>query len=282
MDQQRTPEFELYLGDCVAGMRQRISSHSIDICVTSPPYNLGVPYLSYADNRDWEEYLEWTAGWASELKRAIKDDGSFFLNVGGSPKSPLLPHVLIDRLVNREKLFRLQNTIHWIKSIAVPTNGSERQIGHYKPINSPRFVNHCHEYIFHLTPNGDTRLDRKAIGVPYAHKSNISRWGHTNGNDVKCKGNTWFIPYKTITNRAKDRPHPASFPTELAAQCIRLHGKNGSSVAMDPFLGIGHAAFAALECNVAKFIGFEIESEYLRIAREELQCGGALVNIVRL
>jgi len=282
MDQKKIPELSLYLGDCILGLRKHVDRASIDICVTSPPYNLGIRYRSYADDRAWNEYLQWTDSWTSEVRQVLKDNGSLFLNVSGSPRSPLLPHVLVDRIVNRRKLFRLQNTIHWIKSIAVPENGSERQIGHYKPINSDRFVNDCHEYVFHLTPNGDTRLDRRAIGVPYSDKSNIKRWSHTNGDDLKCKGNTWFIPYKTIVNRAKDRPHPATFPTELALQCIRLHGKNGDSCVLDPFLGIGHAAVAAVKSRVAKFIGFEIDREYLRIAGEELANVGATPQIRKI
>ena len=276
---KRMPEFRLFWGDCVTGLQKHVGPASIDICVTSPPYNLGVRYRSYADARDWDEYLNWTDSWTSQIRHVMKEDGSLFLNVSGSLRSPLLPHLLVDRIVNRRKLFRLQNTIHWIKSIAVPEKGSERQIGHYKPIKSDRFVNDCHEYVFHLTPNGNTRLDRKAVGVPYSDKSNITRWSHTNGDDLKCKGNAWFIPYKTIMNRAKDRPHPATFPTELAAQCIRLHGKNGKSSVLDPFLGIGHAALAAAESRVAKFVGFEIDGEYLRVAGEELKTVGATPQI---
>lgn len=277
MVQKSQPRFRLFEGDCIQGMRDKVDPASVDICVTSPPYNLRVQYRSYHDDKDWDQYLDWIEAWAAELKIRLKGDGSLFLNVGGTPSAPLLPFAVIERLVTTKKLFKLQNTIHWIKSIAVPDgeSDSERQIGHYKPINSDRFINDCHEYVFHLTPKGNTPLDRKAVGVPYSHKSNIARWSHTNGDDVKCKGNTWFIPYKTIANRAKDRPHPATFPTELAAQCIQLHGKNGSSVVMDTFLGIGHAAFAALECNVAEFIGFEIDKEYIRVAAEELRALGA-------
>jgi site-specific DNA-methyltransferase (adenine-specific) len=276
------PELSLFLGDCVAGIRKHVKAASIDICVTSPPYNLGVHYRSYDDERAWADYLEWTDSWISEVRHALKENGSLFLNVSGSLRLPLLPHMLVDRIVNRQKLFRLQNTIHWIKSIAVPNNGSARQIGHYKPIKSDRFVNDCHEYVFHFTPNGTTRLDRKAIGIPYSDKSNVARWAHTNGDDLKCKGNTWFIPYKTIVNRVKDRPHPATFPTELALQCIRLHGKNGESSVLDPFLGIGHAALAAVESRVAKFVGFEIDDEYLRIADKELKTVGATPRVRKI
>lgn len=260
-----------FVGDCVDGMANFIPDEGIDLVVTSPPYNLGIKYSSYNDRMAKEEYLKWTVQWATEVRRCLKPDGSLFLNIAGSPSSPLLPHLIVNLLVEEHGLFHLQNTIHWIKSIAMPDqNGVEKQRGHYKPINSTRFVNDCHEHVFHLTPKGKTPLDRNAVGVPYADKSNIARWGHTGGADLKCRGNTWFIPYKTITRRAKDRPHPATFPTELAVQCIKLHGKNGSSIVMDPFLGIGHTAIAAAQCGVAGFVGFDIDREYVSVAKEEL------------
>ena len=56
--------------------------------------------------------------------------------------------------------------------------------------------------------------------------------------------------------------------------CIKLHGKNGNSVVMDPFLGIGHAALGAINCHVAQFYGFEIEAEYIRTAAYEAKKAG--------
>lgn len=261
----------LHVGDCVKGMANLVPDQSIDVVVTSPPYNLGIKYASYSDQLSKEAYLGWTAEWARQVARCLKSDGSLFLNIAGSHKQPLLPHQVVNMLVDELKIFRLQNTIHWIKSIAMKgDDGVVKQRGHYKPVNSSRFVNDCHEFIFHLTPEGTTPLDRLAVGIPYADKSNIARWGHTSGQDLKCMGNTWFIPYKTISRRAIDRPHPATFPTAVATQCIKLHGKNGSSVVMDPFLGIGHSALAAAECKVAGFIGFDIERSYVEISRDEL------------
>ena len=87
--------------------------------------------------------------------------------------------------------------------------------GHFKPISSQRFLNDCHEYIFHFTKSGRVEIDRLALGVPYQDKSNIARWSHTSGRDRRCRGNTWFIPYETIQSRQKERPHPATFPVEL-------------------------------------------------------------------
>ena len=143
MNVERQTEFEIYCGDCVDGMRKHVPDRSIDICVTSPPYNLGIPYRSYSDDQAWTNYISWTHEWTELLSKKLKEDGSFFLNIGGSPRAPLLPHILVEELVNKQKRFKLQNTIHWIKSIAIPVDAGERQIGHYKPVNSERFINDC-------------------------------------------------------------------------------------------------------------------------------------------
>ena len=259
--------FDLRLGDCLAGMRT-LKAGSVDVVVTSPPYNLDIAYSKYRDNVPREAYLDWCHAWSEEILRVLKPDGSFFLNVGASPANPLLPHELVIKL---QPLFRLQNTLHWIKSITVhPRQGPPVSVGHFKPINSKRFITDCHEYIFHLTKTGDVPLDRIAVGVEYSDKSNIARWGHTGGQDRRCRGNNWFIPYATINSRDKDRPHPATFPTQLAEWCIRLHGIRPGMVALDPFLGIGHSASGAQSCGVETFIGFEIDADYFAQAKERL------------
>jgi site-specific DNA-methyltransferase (adenine-specific) len=176
----------------------------------------------------------------------------------------------------------LQNTMHWIKSIAIGKDvaglgaGLERDIavGHYKPINSPRFVNDCHEFVFHFTPGGRTVLDRRAIGVEYQDASNIGRWQAGAGNR-RCRGNTWFIPYDTIQSRDKERPHPATFPPRLAEYCLRLHGLDRVRLAVDPFLGLGSSAVAAAGLGV-DFVGIEVDPHYLQEAidrvRREIDC----------
>jgi site-specific DNA-methyltransferase (adenine-specific) len=256
--------------DCVLGMRE-LAAESVDLVVTSPPYNLGIKYRKYEDTRSREDYLMWSLQWAAEVKRVLKPEGSFFLNLGASPSNPLAPHELI---VELKRLFTLQNTFHWIKSITIETKAGEQvSAGHFKPLRGSRYVNDCHEFIFHLTHTGDVQLDRLGVGVPYSHKSNITRWAHTEGKDVRCRGNNWFIPYKTILNRSKDRPHPATFPTELAVNCIKIHGHTPELVMLDPFVGIGHSALAARQCKLKQFIGFDIDAEYLQVARGAAEKG---------
>jgi site-specific DNA-methyltransferase (adenine-specific) len=141
--------------------------------------------------------------------------------------------------------------------------GLERDlaVGHYKPINSDRYLNDCHEFVFHFTPAGETRLDRLALGVPYQDQSNVARWRGASGG-VRCRGNTWFIPYETIQRRDRDRPHPATFPSRLPEQCLRLHGLSRIELAMDPFVGLGSTAVACARLGV-KFVGSDLDETYL-------------------
>jgi site-specific DNA-methyltransferase (adenine-specific) len=166
--------------------------------------------------------------------------------------------------------FVLQNTIHWIKSIAInkqdvgkhPNILGDVAVGHFKPMVSNRFLNDCHEYIFHFTKEGNTVLDKLSVGVPYQDKTNIGRWKATKQHgDKRDRGNAWFIPYNTIQKR-NERPHPATFPVKLPEMCIKLHGLRDGMVVMDPFMGIGSTAVACNRLGTS-FIGFEIDKQYL-------------------
>jgi site-specific DNA-methyltransferase (adenine-specific) len=284
--------FDLRSQDCVTGMASLPDQH-LDLVVTSPPYNLGIRYRKFSDRQDRRPYLNWCAEWAAQIRRILKPSGSLFLNIGAAPSNPMLPHQIVIELTSASGGFVLQNTIHWIKSIAIeefcshrpvagqtrvamktghrPVATNARSYGHFKPISSKRFLNDCHEYIFHFTKTGRVELDRLALGVPYQDKSNIARWRHTRGSDVRCRGNTWFIPYETIQSREKERPHPATFPVQLAEWCIKLHGRSRVHTMLDPFLGIGNSAIAAQRYGVKRFIGFEIDQAYLAEAKRRLE-----------
>jgi site-specific DNA-methyltransferase (adenine-specific) len=255
----------IHLMDCIEGMERVLEAGAVDVVVTSPPYNIGVRYNSHDDETPREEYLEWCGRWARGVQRVLAPGGSFFLNVGGKPTDPYVP---FDVLAVMRRHFVLQNVIHWVKSIAIlrsevgnyPGLETDLAVGHYKPINSPRFVNDCQEYIFHLTHRGDVPLDRLAVGVPYRDKSNVTRWKGA-AQDVHCRGNTWFLPYPTILRRDRDRPHPASFPPSLPDRCIRLHGRERTRLALDPFMGIGSTAVACAQMSIP-CVGFEIDAGY--------------------
>jgi site-specific DNA-methyltransferase (adenine-specific) len=262
-----------YNKDCLAGLEENVEASSVDVVVTSPPYNIGVAYNSYHDKLPREQYLSWIEQVGLAIRRALSSEGSFFLNVGDRPTDQWIAIDVASRL---RKYFVLQNVIHWIKSVAIsksdvgryPNIVGDIAVGHFKPVASKRFLNDCHEYIFHFTKNGSVKLDKLAIGVPYQDKSNIDRWhkGNPEGLDLRDRGNTWFIPYGTI-NSQKERPHPASFPVALPKMCISLHG--AAKLVVDPFSGIGSTAIAA-DLAGSSFIGFEIDKGYLDVSIERL------------
>jgi site-specific DNA-methyltransferase (adenine-specific) len=252
-------------GDCLA-LLPCLEPRSVDVIVTSPPYNLGIRYRQYKDTLPRDRYLEWTGQWVTAAAGALRRDGSLFLNVGSKPKDPW---AALDVAQAVRPHLRLQNTIHWVKSIVIERNAAggsaklhrDLAVGHYKPINSDRFLNDCHEFIFHFTPEGRSPLDRRSIGVRYQDGSNIGRWKAAAGG-LRCRGNTWFIPYETINSRERDRPHPATFPARLPEYCLRLHGLDRLTLVVDPFLGLGSTAVACAQLGV-DFVGIELDRVYL-------------------
>ena len=100
--------------------------------------------------------------------------------------------------------------------------------------------------------------------MKYQDKSNVSRWQGA-GSGLRCRGNTWFLPYDTIQSRDKERPHPATFPWRLPAYCLKLHGLGRIRTAVDPFLGLGSSAVACATLGVS-FIGIELDAHYLKEA----------------
>lgn len=262
---------KIYNQDCLEGLK-KLDDGTIDVIVTSPPYNIGIKYNVYDDTITREKYLNWIEEVAISCKRVLTEEGSFFLNIGGTSTDPWIPFDVAQRF--REH-YVLQNMIHWIKSIAIPKEcmgnyphiKGDIAVGHYKPIVSKRFHNQCQEFIYHFTKKGDVKLDKISIGVPYQDKSNIKRWKSTNGGDLRDRGNTWFIPYETIR---ESRPHPSAFPVGLPEMCIKDHdGICEDTTILDPFMGIGTTAVAAVRVGV-NFIGFEIDNQYIDIANERV------------
>jgi site-specific DNA-methyltransferase (adenine-specific) len=260
---QMSGAHRLVCGDCLTAL-PGLDAATVDVVVTSPPYNLGLSYRGYDDRRAEDDYLDWLTRVVSEVRRVMKPDASFFLNISGSSSAPWLPFELIVRL---RPLFVLQNHIVWIKSIA--TKGGD-SVGHFKPVGGRRFLHHNHEHIFHLTLSGDVKLDRLAIGVPFKDKSNIARRGHA--KDLRCRGNTWFIPYDTVRSRAAKFHHPSTFPVALPRWCIRLHGRKNPLV-LDPFMGTGTTVVAA-QLEGARGIGIDVDASYVAIAQARLVRAG--------
>jgi site-specific DNA-methyltransferase (adenine-specific) len=262
----------IYHEDCKDFMK-RFSSHGtrVDVIVTSPPYNINKEYGSYRDNKERRDYLDWLYEVAQLSYLILKDNGSFFLNIGGTPSYPMLPFEVIEKF--KKAGYQLQNTIHWIKSISfektdVGKNNGIRDysIGHFKPIVSDRYLTDIHEYIFHFTKEGNVKLNKRAIGVPYQDKTNIGRWKSAT-QDKRDRGNVWFIPYPTIQ---ESRHHPAVFPEKLPYLCIKMHGVKPDMLVYDPFMGIGTTALACIKLGV-NYMGTEMDADYIKVALEDIE-----------
>lgn len=247
-------------GDCLEAIAA-MPPESVDIVVTSPPYNIGIAYNSYADRRPRADYLAWLTQVGHALNRVMRPEASFFLNVGGTGADPW---VAMDVANAFRDIFVLQNHIMWVKSVSI----GEDTVGHFKPISSYRYLNNNHEAIYHFTKSGKTKIDRLAVGVPYKDKSNIGRWQHAK-QDKRCAGNTWFIPYETVRSKEQKYNHPAGFPVGLPERCIKLHGAEGATI-LDPFLGAGTTLVAAQRLGLLG-VGVELDPVYAAGAAERLK-----------
>ena len=112
---RRRTSCSFYLADCIE-VFSHLPAASIDVIVTSPPYNLGIRYNRYQDTLSQGEYLKWTDEWVAAAARVLRPNGSLFLNVGARPSDPWTPLDVAQAVRSR---LRLQNIIHWIKSIAI-------------------------------------------------------------------------------------------------------------------------------------------------------------------
>ena len=244
--------------DCISGMND-LQPESVDVIVTSPPYNLGIDYSTYADKKPMEVYLEWIREVFLAAKRVLKDQGHLFLNVGYSNAEPW---IAMDVAQTLRQDWVLQNNIAWIKSIHV----GDKTTGHFKPINSKRYINPTWESLFHFTKDGNVEIDKLGVGVPFEVKSNITRNGHA--QDLRDRGNSWFIPYPHIKRKSVKGNHPAIFPPDLVKFCLLTSGIE-KGLLLDPFVGTGTSALVAQDLDW-DFVGFDVDEEYLSFARTRL------------
>jgi site-specific DNA-methyltransferase (adenine-specific) len=257
---------QLLHGDVLL-MLKTLPDKSFDCIVTSPPYNIGKNYGNLVnDKKPMNEYLIWIKDIFHECKRVLKDDGSLFINLGYSNQYPWIAMDVAQKL--RED-YVLQNQIIWVKNISIKNDS----YGHFKPINSNRYLNNTNEMIYHFTKTGDVPVERLAIGVPYVYKCNLkSRKDKEKVKpDLRCRGNTWFIPYETIQNNKTERGgHPASYPVELAETCIKLCLGDKKGNVLDPFIGTGTTLVAAKKLGL-EGVGIDINQNFLKFSEERLK-----------
>jgi len=231
----------IFKEDCVEGMR-KLPSCSIQVIVTSPPYNMNKKYKSYNDKVSWDKYYQFLLRVFVESHRILKNEGLLFLNVSNS-------------IVNQFKAYELANLLKIIGFNLVDT------VVWYKinpqPNRSTRLLMNSYEFVFVFSKTKDYYFNKRNIAVPCKHSDKL-----------KCRGNLWsFNPVRK--NQFSILKHCAMFPEDLPILCILL-GSKYDDLVLDPFMGSGTTAVAAKKLG-RRFIGFEISEEYVNMCNQRLQ-----------
>lgn len=232
---------QIHKEDCVAGMK-RLLPNSVQVIVTSPPYNVDKPYLSYKDNLAYDKYKKFMKDTFNECFRVLAPTGVLFVNISNCRDNQVKAYDVAYLI--REAGFELIDTIIWNKP-------------NPRYYNTDRMLTNAYEFVFMFAKSKNYAFDKHAIGVPCIHSDKL-----------KCRTNVWTIPKPTF-NQFTSFGHCAMFPVELPELCIKLCSKEQDTV-LDPFMGAGTTAVAAKILN-RNFVGFDICEDYINIANKRLE-----------
>lgn len=251
----------IYNEECVSGMSNHISDESIDMVVTSPPYDSARTYKGY-------DFIAENV--VKELYRVIKPGGVVVWVVGDATiKGSETGTSFQQALLFMNEGFRLHDTMIYQKQNPMPQFKSKRFTNAFEYMfvfskDAPATFNGIFEETIHKDLNYSSSSYRQTDGSKKKRKE-----GNTKPKKEKLKSNIWS--YKVGTPSTKDKiafEHPAIFPEKLAEDHI-LSWSNPGDIVLDPFMGSGTTAKMAI-LNNRHYIGFEISEEYCGIAEERL------------
>jgi site-specific DNA-methyltransferase (adenine-specific)/modification methylase len=251
---------KIYNEDCFDTMA-KMADKSINLVLTSPPYNMTKRKGGYADSgrydvyKDWkteEEYLDFTKNVFDEFNRVITDDGVVIYNFGYSIENPALPYKLVTHIVEKTN-WRLVDTICWKKSSGLPF-----------PANKCR-LSRTWEFIFIFAKDGMTNNFFIDKGVASVSEKTKQTYYNVFYNFIEAKNND------VKTNKLNQ----ATFSSELVTKLLSIYGGSKDFVVYDPFMGTGTTAVGCLLSEKhPNYIGSEISSEQVKYSLtriEELQ-----------
>ena len=249
-----TANFVLYEGGCLDLLSQ-IPDGFVKLVVTSPPYNLGKPY---EDRLDLDDYLAQQNQVIRECVRVLDDKGSICWQVGNYVNNgEIIPLDLVLYPIFSSLQLHLRNRIVW--HFGHGLHASKRFSGRY-------------EVALWFTKSNDYTFNLDAIRVPqkYPNKKYFKgpKKGELSGNPLgKNPSDVWDIP-NVKANHVEKTLHPCQFPVELIERLV-LSMTNENDWVLDPFMGVGSTAIAAL-IHSRKAVGAEIIPEYVAIAKERI------------
>jgi len=245
----------LFLGDCLEFLQQ-IPDESIQLIVTSPPYNIG---KEYETKLDIDEYVTQQNQVIDECYRVLKKEGSICWEVGNFVEnSEIIPlDILLYDCFNKNGM-KLRNRIVW--HFGHGLHCSKRFSGRYETI---LWFTKSDEYIFNLD---NVRVPQKYPGKKYFKGPKIGEYsGHPKG---KNPSDVWDIP-NVKSNHIEKTVHPCQFPVALVQRLI-LALSNEQDIVFDPFMGVGSTAVAGI-INQRRVSGSETVKEYYEIACERIK-----------
>jgi DNA modification methylase len=274
----KTPLGRAFLGDSLAFLPQ-IDSESIDLILTSPPFAL--KRKKQYGNEDEDKYVDWFMGFAGQLNRILKPEGSFVLDLGGAympgfPVRSIYQFELLVRLVKEAGFFLAQEFYHY-NPAKLPAPAEWVNVRRIRVKDSVNVV-------WWLSKSQNPKADNRKILKPYSDSmKSLLKNGYTakmrpSGHDISDKfsrDNGGAIPanllelantdsnssYQKMCRAAGVPVHPARFPPSFAEFFIKFLTNQGDLV-FDLFAGSNTTGLVA-ETLGRRWIASELSEEYL-------------------
>jgi len=224
---------------------EEIPSNSLHLMITSPPYNVS---KDYDDDLSLKEYLEMLKNVFSETYRVLVNGGRACVNVANIGRKPYIP---LSDYISRMMItigFNMRGEIIWNKGSGA---GVSMAWGSWMSASNP-VLRDVHEYIL-IFSKGDYKRER-GNKENTINKEDFMNWTKS----------VWSMNPES----ARRVGHPAPFPEELPYRLIQLYSYK-SDVILDPFMGSGTTAIAALKSN-RKYIGYDVNGDYIKTAEKRL------------
>ena len=252
----------IYNEDCILGMKS-IPNESVDIIICDPPYNIGKDFGNNSDKQKMDEYLIWCDNWIAECLRILKPQGTLYIY----GFSEILAFIRT----------RIYCNVRWL--VWHYTNKVTPSLNFWQRTHESILCCYKNKPIFNRDdvrePYTDTFLKNAAGKVRKATKGRFSN-GEKETTYTAHEGGA--LPRDVIKVAAlaggagkKERvDHPTQKPLTLCDTLLKAAlNKNAPTLLVVPFAGSGSECVSAKKNNI-NFIGFEINSDYIKIANERL------------
>ncbi|MGA2547031.1 MAG: site-specific DNA-methyltransferase [Rectinemataceae bacterium] len=247
-------QITLFHGDCL-DLFHELPDSSARLIVTSPPYNIG---KSYEKRLTVDSYVAEQKAVIEECARILQPSGSICWEIGNYVDSgEIIPIDILLYPLFKALGFRLRNRIVW--EFGHGLHCSKRFSGRYEVV---LWFSKSDDYLFNLDP---VRIPQKYPNKKYFKGE---KRGQFSSNPLgKNPGDVWDIP-NVKSNHIEKTVHPCQFPIELIERLV-LSLTDENDLVLDPFMGVGSTAIAALIHN-RRAAGAEISAEYVEIAKDRI------------